>query len=157
MRQTLFVEPNQTQKILALVKSMAELPRSAAEPGFHPGWINESVIVEHVWAVGLHTLLAVIPYPLQYLGIAYLFFRSPSAPRVCFCPVSRASLCSLLLLFFASARLSPGAFQSSSRHASAARWLPVHPSYSQSSFSAAGESPPMALTFFLPSPFSTAL
>lgn len=45
MRQTLFVAPNQTQEILALVKPMAKLPRSAAEPGFHPGGVNEPVLL----------------------------------------------------------------------------------------------------------------
>lgn len=45
MRQTLSVELNQNQQILALVKSMAKLPRSATEPGFHPEWINEYVLL----------------------------------------------------------------------------------------------------------------
>lgn len=45
MRQTLFVELNQKQQILALVKSMAELPWSVTEPGFHPKRIDEYVLL----------------------------------------------------------------------------------------------------------------
>lgn len=45
MRQTLFVELNQKQQILALVKSVAELPWSVSEPGFHPKRIDEYVLL----------------------------------------------------------------------------------------------------------------
>lgn len=105
MRQTLFVEPNQKQQILALVKSMAKLPWFVTEPGFHPEnkWI--CVIVELVWAVGLcrhfqlpfHIFSATSISYFSSFTISYVFHSFGS---FFWSPLTSAPLWSFLLLLF---------------------------------------------------------